>query len=81
MLQKYAHYGVEFAVKREDCTQIAKLDSQRPMGKAIFGGGLLLSEKAAAEKAAAEKAAAEKAAAHIWELSERERQIVASLGK
>ena len=71
MLQKYAHYGVEFAVKREDCTQIAKLDSQRPMGKTIFGGGLLLSEKAAAEKAAA----------HIWELSERERKIVASLGK
>ena len=81
MLQKYAHYGVEFAVKREDCTQIEKLDSQRKMGKRIFGGGLLLSEKAAAEKAAAEKAAAEKAAAHIWELSERERQIVASLGK
>ena len=81
MLQKYANYGIEFAVKREDCTQIAKLDSQRPMGKTIFGGGLLLSEKAAAEKAAAEKAAAEKAAAHIWELSERERQIVASLGK
>ena len=56
------------------------------MGKTIFGGGLLLSEKAAAEKAAAEKAAAEKAAAekaaaHIWELSERERKIVASLGK
>ena len=86
MLQKYAHYGIELAVKRKDCTQIAKLDSQCQMGKAIFGGGLLLSEKAAAEKAAAEKAAAEKAAAekaaaHIWELSERERQIVASLGK
>ena len=81
MLQKYAHYGVEFAVKREDCTQIAKLDSQRPMGKTIFGGGLLLSEKAAAEKAAAEKAAAEKAAAHVWELSEREKGIIASLGK
>jgi hypothetical protein len=41
----------------------------------------LLSEKAAAEKAAAEKAAAEKAAAHIWELSERERHIVAKLGE
>ena len=86
MLQKYAHYGVEFAVKREDCAQIAKLDSQRPMGKTIFGGGLLLSEKAAAEKAAAEKAAAEKAAAekaaaHVWELSEREKGIIASLGK
>ena len=86
MLQKYAHYGVEFAVKSGDCTHIAKLDSQRPIGKAIFGGGLLLSEKAAAEKAAAEKAAAEKAAAekaaaHVWELSVREKEIIASLGK
>ncbi len=86
MLQKYAHYGIEFAVKREDCTCVAKLDSQRETGKTIFGGGLVLSnraaaEKAAAEKAAAEKDAAEKAAAHVWELSEREKGIIASLGK
>ena len=86
MLQKYAHYGVEFAVKREDCTYVTKLDSQRETGKRIFGDGLLLSnraaaEKAAAEKAAAEKAAAEKAAAHVWELSECEKGIIASLGK
>lgn len=76
MLQRYAHYGVTFSVGREDCTRISKLDSQHPTGKTIFGGGLLLSEKAAAEKAAAEKAAA-----HVWELSEREKEIVASLGK
>ena len=44
-------------------------------GKAIFGGGYLLSEKAAAEKAAAEKANAIE-----WELSESEKRIVASLG-
>ena len=91
MLQKYANYGIEFAVKREDCTYVEKLDSQRAAGKKIFGGGLLLSnraaaekaaaEKAAAEKAAAEKAAAEKAAAHVWELSECEKGIIASLGK
>lgn len=81
MLQKYAHYGIEFAVKREDCTYVTKLDSQREMGKGIFGHGLLLSNRAAAEKAAAEKAAAEKAAAHVWELSEREKGIIASLGK
>ena len=35
----------------------------------------------AAEKAAAKKAAAEKANARAWELSERELQIVAGLGK
>ena len=56
MLQKYAHYGVEFAVKREYCTYVTKLDSQRETGKRIFGDGLLLSNRAAAEKAAAEKA-------------------------
>ena len=81
MLQRYSHYDIDFRVEREDCTFISKLDSQRDAGKAIFGGGLLLSEKAAAEKAAAEKAAAEKAAAHIWELSEREKGIIAQLGK
>ncbi len=36
-------------------------------------------EKAAAEKAAAEKAAAEKAAATRWSLSDRERELIASL--
>ena len=44
------------------------LDAQKDKGKAIYGGGFLLSEKAAAEKAAAEKAAAEKAAAERWSL-------------
>ena len=53
----------------------------RPAGKAIFGGGLLLSdsaaaERAAAERAAAERAAAERAAAEVWELSPREREMV-----
>lgn len=37
----------------------------------IFGGAFLLSEKAAAEKAAA----------HVWTLSDREKDIVRSLGK
>ena len=45
MLQKYAHYGIEFAVKREDCTCVTKLDSQRETGKTIFGHGLLLSNR------------------------------------
>lgn len=81
MLQRYAHYGVDYKVRRGDCTFCAALDAQRPAKKKIFGGGLLLSDRAAAEKAAAEKAAAERTTAHIWELSERERTIVATLGK
>ena len=68
------------AVSRSDCVPVSKLDAQSKSGKAIFGGGLLLSEKAAAEKAAAEKVAAEKVAAYIWQLSAREKAIVESLG-
>ena len=70
MLKRYSKYGVEFAVRREDCTYISALDSQRKARKTIFGGGLLLSEKAAAEKAAATQ----------WRLSEAEKRLVASLG-
>ena len=84
LLQRYSRYGVNFKVHKKDCTPIYALDAQRSMGKAIFGGGLLLSDRAAAERAAAERAAAERAAAERaagikWELSTRERAIVTSL--
>ena len=76
-----ATHGVELVIKPEDACFVRSLDSQREAGKAIFGAGFFLSEKAAAEKAAAEKAAAEKAAAEeTWELSERELEIIKSLG-
>ena len=68
-------YGQDLKIKRNDAFLIRELDAQKEQGKAIYGGGYLLSEKAAAEKAAAEKAAAT-----VWELSEREKEIVRSLG-
>lgn len=78
--------GVSMRFKKEDLYQIGRLDSQKPHKKSVFGSGFLLSEKAAAEKAAAEKEAAEKEAAKkdniiIWELSEREKEIIKSLGE
>ena len=84
ILQRWAHYGIDFQVRRGECALVSKLDAQRERGKGIFGGGLLLSsqkaaERAAAERAAAERAAAERAAAHKWELSDRDLAIVASL--
>ena len=69
-------YGIRFAVAPEDCYFVRGLDDQKRMKKSIFGGGYLLSKKAAAEKAAAEKAAAEK-----WKLSDRELAIIKSLGE
>lgn len=79
-MQWYAAHHTRYAVPRGECCKIPALDSQRAMGKTIFGGGLLLSERAAAERAAAERAAAERAAAKVWTLSERERAMQAMLG-
>ena len=76
----FAKYGQDFRLDPSECARISALDAQREAGKAIYGTGFLISEKAAAEKAAAEKAAAEKAAAHRWPLSEREVEIVKSMG-
>lgn len=51
--------GAFYGLKRD------ALESMKAQGKAIYGKGLLLSERAAAVK---------------WELSEKEREIVRSLG-
>ena len=80
MVGKYLKRGVEICISRKDAFPILKLDAQKENGKTIFGGGLLLSEKAAAEKAAAEKAAAEKDKVFIFKLSEREKNIIKKLG-
>ena len=69
MLSKYAKYGIELTIPRKGSQPIDALDAQTEAGKAIYGKGLLLSEKAAAEKAAATK----------WALSERERALVQKL--
>lgn len=81
LAQRYAKCGVEYAIRKEDAIFVNRLDAQREYKKTIFGGGLLLSERAAAERAAAERAAAERAAAHVWGLSEREQRLVEMLSK
>ena len=85
IVARWCKYGVDFKVKPEDCVSISALDMQKEKGVGIFGGGFLLSERAAAERAAAERAAAERAAAERaaaerWRLSDRERALSMSLG-
>ena len=63
-------------IPASDASFARALDAQRDQGKAIYGASFLLSEKAAAEKAAAEKREQ-----FVWELSDREKAIVAALGK
>ena len=61
-------HGVHFKVAKNDALPISKLDEQGKDG--IFGGGFLLSERAAAERAAAENVNR-----RVWKLSERELKI------
>lgn len=74
MMQRYALRGIDFEVRRGECVRVAGLDSQKEKKKAIYGGGLLLSDKKAAERLAAERLAAT-----VWELSEREQGIISKL--
>ena len=93
-LSSLSRYGIEFSVPCTECEGISQLDAQKQSGKAIFGKGYIVSdrivaerekaerEKAEREKAAREKAEREKAArekAKRWELSDREKAIVARL--
>ena len=79
-MQFLAAHHEPLRIRRGECVKIRSLDSQRKVGKVIFGGGLLLSERAAAEREAAERAAAERAAAEQWHLSDRERALQEMLG-
>ena len=81
--------GVSIKIDKKSARHCRGLASQKAHGKAIFGSGFLISEKAAAaqvdakaaaaEKAAAEKAAAEKDFTMVWGLSEREWEIIRSI--
>ena len=62
--------GIDFKIPAAECAFIRTLDSMKAKGKAFFGGGYLLSERAAAERAAAEARSA-----YVFELSPREREM------
>jgi hypothetical protein len=71
--------GISIQFDRSSVCKYKALECQKAADKSIFGGGYLISDKAAAEKTAAEKTAAEKTAAIRWELSEKELDIIKSL--
>ena len=68
-LSYFSKYGSDFKVSKQESVKIACLDAQKDRQKGLFGGGYLISEKAAAEKAAA----------IVWELSDREKEIIKGL--
>ena len=83
--QYLSTHGVDLRIRAEDAFFVREMDAQKEVKKAIFGGGFILSERAAAERAAAERAAAERERLGIidaeWKLSEREREIISFLDR
>lgn len=62
--------GIDVKILESECTFIRSLDSQKRVGKSIYGAGLLLSPQQAREQQARA----------VWELSYNERKIVELLG-
>ncbi len=75
-LQKLSAQGVSLKIRSESCRAVNEVN-----GYNLFGGGFLLSDRAAAERAAAERAAAERAAAFKVAPSDRERRIIEMLNE
>ena len=71
---KISSREVDFKVMAEDCREIRQVESLARVKKALFGGGWLLSTRAAAERAAAERAAGT-----CIQLSESELKIIEEL--
>ena len=64
----------------KDCVPIYAIDAQRKQKKAIYGGGLLLSQEKAEEcRRIREQIYGDKE--NNWELSDREREITKKLGR
>lgn len=80
---RLAKYGQTLRIRREDCVVVPELDAQKAMGKQIFGSGLLISDKMASFREELEKRAVckerEEVPAVVWQLSERERQIIENM--
>ena len=73
--------GIEFSVPVAESEGISGLDSQKAAGKAIYGKGYIVSDAVKAEREKAEREKAEREKAERWELSDREREIIARLNE
>ena len=86
VLGRLVAHSTELKIRKVSCEHIRTSDSAEEQGRSIYGGGYILSdraaaERAAAERAAAERAAAERAAATRLNISAREREIIERLNE
>lgn len=73
ILGKYVKLGLRMDFTHDEINFIRRLDSQKEKKKTIFGSGYLISDGKAKELQAKE-------GGYIWELSDREREIILNLG-
>ena len=81
LLGKITKRGIELKIRKKSCEPISDSDSAKEQGRGLYGGGYMLSDKAAAERAAAEREALQKAIATRLNLSDREKAIIARLNE
>ena len=74
ILGKIVKRSIELKIRKASCEAIKQSDSAEEQGRALYGGGYIKSDLAAAERAAAERAAATR-----LNLSDRERAIIERL--
>lgn len=82
-------HGVNFDVQADGALFVRKMDAQTNKGKSLYGGGFMVSDEIARRRREAEDRAEQNArneqktekAPLVWELSERERELIKWLGK
>ena len=85
-INRLSKAGIDFEIRKSESLRVRALDAQLLRKKAIFGSGYLISDGTAirlerAERERAERERAERERAERWQLSERERAIIAELNK
>ena len=78
-VDSFSKNSVNFKVESKDLYFIRTLDSQKSYGKTIFGAGFLMSQHSTQKRLEAETIKTENENKQIWELSEREKQIIFTL--
>ena len=81
VLGRLVAHATELKIRKVSCEHIKSSDSAEEQGRSLYGGGYIMSDRAAAERAAAERAAAERAAATRLNISARERAIIERLNE
>lgn len=90
IVAKRSRYGIPFTLHKGEGVRVGQLDAQKPQGKSIYGYGFLMNDQKAQERREneiewekrrrADLLRQKVEEATVWQLSEREREIVAQLG-